>query len=246
MVSSEPYVVPAATLSHFLSNPWANSLISSPDYVPVETRSRTAKPTGEDAFFADTLGAANAIPYCLSLRKRDIVTPGPNPPTEPAPEGTSKSTSSGAATKQVSNPQTTKPKPDMINLFHLERPGVLGHPSIAHGGVVATLLDEIMSTAVELHTPESDPNGQDIRNHIFTVQLDIRFRKQVFVPGLVVVKAWCVAAEGDRKFWMKGEMVQEEGEGGDGGGGGHLEWTKRKRVCADAKGFWLASRAEKL
>lgn len=99
---------------------------------------------------------------------------------------------------------------------------------------------------MELHIPDSNPKKEVIRNSIFTVQLDIRFKKQVSVPGLVVAKAWCVAAEGGRKFWMNGELVQEEGEGEDSGGGGHLEWTKRKRVCADAKGFWLAARAEKL
>jgi acyl-coenzyme A thioesterase PaaI-like protein len=226
--TTEPYVVPAATLSHFQSNQWANSLISSLDYIPAETRSRTAKPTGEDAFFANTLGAADAIPYCLSLVKRDIVTPGPESESQPQPS------------KQ-------KPKPDMITLFQLSRPGVVGHPSIAHGGVIATLLDEIMSLAVSLHIPSSGSGleEREIRDRIFTVNLETRFRKQVFVPGLVVVRAWCVAAEGGRKFWMRGEIVQEEGEG-ESDGGGHLEWAKRKRVCADAKGFWLVARAEKL
>lgn len=242
MAPSEPYVVPEATLSHFKSNPWANSLISSPDYVPVETRSRTAKPSGEDSFFANTLGAADAIPHCLTLRKRDIIPPG-GPPSYSTAESGAGSTSKPASQTPKHKP---KSKPDMITLFHLERPGVLGHPSIAHGGVVATLLDEVMSTAVELQIPDSDPNKEDIRNRIFTVQLDVGFKRKVSVPGLVVVKAWCVATEGGRKFWMNGEMVQEEGEGGDSGGGGHLEWAKRKRVCADAKGFWLAARAEKL
>lgn len=238
MASSQPYVVPEATLSHFRSNPWANSLISSPDYVAVETRSRTAKPTGDDTFFADKLGTADTIPHCLTLRKKDIVPPGPNlPPSTPesaAPGKTPKTTS-----------KTPKPKPDMITLFHLESPGVVGHASVAHGGVVATLLDEIMSTAVELHIPEPGPEMEEIRDRIFTLQLDIRYKRQVLVPGLVVVRAWCSATEGGRKFWMNGELVQEEG-GDDDGGGGHLEWAKRKRVCADAKGFWLAARAEKL
>ncbi|KAK2768744.1 hypothetical protein FQN54_000600 [Arachnomyces sp. PD_36] len=237
MSSPEPYAVPPATLSHFQSNPWANSFISSPDYVPIETRSRTAKPTGEDAFFANTLGAANAIPHCLTLRRRDVATPGPPAPSESVPEKGSKSTARQAA---------PKPKPDMVTLFYLERPGVLGHPSVAHGGVVATLLDEVMSLAVSLHVPNSGLDEAEIRNRIYTVQLDTSFKRKVSVPGLVVVKAWCNASEGGRKFWMRGEIVQEEGEGGDNGGGGHLEWTKRKRVCAEAKGFWLANRAEKL
>ncbi|KAF4216882.1 hypothetical protein CNMCM6457_004753 [Aspergillus fumigatiaffinis] len=117
-------------------------------------------------------------------------------------------------------------------MVDLATPGVSGHPSTAHGGVVATLLDEAMSLAVAMHAPSS---GDHPRGAIYTAQLDVRYKKPLRVPGLVVVRAKVVARVG-RKYWVRAQAVQEES---DEGLGGHLEWAKKKTVVTDAMAFWI-------
>lgn len=113
-----------------------------------------------------------------------------------------------------------------------------------HGGIVATLIDEAMSLAVAAHTsvpaasgaPDDNPRGK-----IFTAQLDVRYRKRVVNPALLVIRAKVVGRVG-RKFWVRAQAVQEDEEGA----GGHLEWAKRKVVKADAMAFWIVTPDEKL
>ncbi|EGE87111.1 hypothetical protein RJZ56_000850 [Blastomyces dermatitidis] len=232
------YEVPAETLNHFQSDPWTSSFLNLSTHTAVETYSRSSDlSTGEDAFFAHTIGSPATIPYCLTLRKKHPDTPPTKPPytTFPPP-----ATGPNA-------PKTTpihSSKVDLFALFALGSPGISGHPSTAHGGVVATLLDEIMSLAVSLHIPGYHENEGVERARLYTAQLDIRYRKPVRVPGMAVVKAWCVAREG-RKVFMRGQLVQEEGEA-KGRGKGQLEWVKRKIVCAEAYGVWVQARAGKL
>lgn len=136
----------------------------------------------------------------------------------------------------------------------LGEPGVCGHPGTVHGGVVATLVDEAMSLAVALQPPSTtittttSPSrgrgGNGVgeehhpRGHIYTSQLDVRFKRPVTAPGMVVVRARVVARAG-RKYWVRAHVVQEEDDAENKSGGGHLEWTKRKIVKADAMAFWL-------
>ncbi|XHG05180.1 hypothetical protein AWENTII_008429 [Aspergillus wentii] len=207
------------SLDHFRSLPWASSLLASPDYYPIHTWSRLPKPsTGEDGFFSGTLASSSTIPHCLTIRRRDLIPPSPEAPAWPAP------------TASPSSPPSPNP-PDAMMLLSLENPGVCGHPSTAHGGVIATLLDETMSLAVALHTA----SGGHPRGQIYTSQLDVRYRKPLQVPGLVMVKARVVARVG-RKFWVRAQVVQEEDAQST---GGHLEWAKRKLVMTDAMAFWL-------
>lgn len=214
----QPFTAPASLLQHFNSIPWAASLLKSPDYYPIQTWSRLTKPsTGEDGFFAGTLATSSTIPYNLTLRRRDVVSPPQDPPTWPSP------------TASLSSPPSSTP-PDIMMLFSLSTPGVSGHPSTAHGGIVATLIDETMSLAVTLH---SDSRGDHPRGAIYTSQLDLRYKRPVTVPGFLIVRAKVVARAG-RKCWVRAQLLQEEDNAG-----GHLEWAKRKRVMADAMGFWL-------
>lgn len=232
---TQPYSPPAPLLSYFSAIPWSRNLLSSKDYYPIQTWSRLPKTsTGEDAFFAGTIATPTTIPHVLTLRRRDIAPPPAptDPPVWPAP------------TASASAPPSTSP-PDVMMLFGLEAPGICGHPSTAHGGIVATLIDETMSLAVAVHL-DSDSRGrrspdESPRGPIFTSQLDLRYKRPVAVPALVVVRAKVVARAG-RKFWVRAQAVQEEQEPP----GGHLEWAKRKQVTTDAMGFWLQASEVKL
>ncbi|KAJ5702838.1 Thioesterase superfamily [Penicillium malachiteum] len=223
-------------IAHFRTHQWANSLISSEDYIPIPTDSRRIKPsTGEDGYFANTLGTASTIPHVLTLMRRDISPPPSEPPTWLP------------ATKQDAA-AATKPTPgvnpaDVIMIFDLGSPGLSGHPSTVHGGVVATLIDEAMSLAVAAHklgatavSTDDNPRGK-----IFTVQLDVRYKQRVTTPALLVVRSKVVGRVG-RKFWVRAQAVQEDEESA----GGHLEWANRKVVKADAMAFWIVTPEESL
>ncbi|EEH44873.1 uncharacterized protein PADG_01162 [Paracoccidioides brasiliensis Pb18] len=241
--STPPGSIPPETLSHFQSDPWTSTFLNLPTHAAIKTYSRTSDPaTGEDAFFARTIGSPTTIPHCLTLRKKTIEQPPTHQPLPFPPPAT------GPMAPAAGRPIPSN-KVDLFALFSLATPGISGHPGTAHGGVIATLLDEVMSLAVSLHIPGYRENEKAERARLYTAQLDVRYRRPVRVPGMAVVKAWCVVREG-RRFFMRGQLVQEEGEGtgkGNGKGGvGQLEWVKRKLVCTEAYGVWVQSREGKL
>lgn len=229
-----------ATIAHFRNHQWANSLLSSEDYTPIPTDSRRAKPSGEDGFFGATIATPSTIPHVLTLQRRTLNTPLSTPPTWLP------------ATKQdaaASGPPTPGANPaDIIMIYDLGGSGIAGHPSTVHGGVVATLIDEAMSLAVAAHASapvqtssglvDSDTNP---RGKTFTVQLDVRYKKPVTTPQVLVVRARVVARVG-RKYWVRAQAVQEDEKGA----GGHLEWAKRKVVKIDAMAFWIVTSEQKL
>lgn len=227
----------ASEIAHFRSHPWAKNLISSSDYEPIITDSRRMKEsTGEDGFFAKTLATSKTIPHLITLQRRNI---SPAPSEVPTWLPATKQDAAAAA-----KPTPGVNPPDIIMIYDLGTPGVSGHPSTAHGGIVATLIDEAMSLAVAAHTsgPASSASSDDNpRGSIFTAQLDVRYRQRVTTPALLVVRTKVVGRLG-RKFWVRAQALQEDEEST----GGHLEWAKRKIVKADAMAFWIMTPNEKL
>ncbi|KAJ5120584.1 Thioesterase superfamily [Penicillium bovifimosum] len=225
---------PAPAISHLRTNSWANNLISSEDYIPIPTDSRRPKSTGEDGFIAETLATPTTIPYCLTLQRRNLA---PVPSEVPAWLPATKEDAESAA----------KPTPgvnpaDVIMLFDLRSPGISGHPSTVHGGIVASLIDEAMSLAVAVHTsaPSAHAAEENPRGKIFTAQLDVRYKRRVATPALLVIKARVVGRQG-KKFWVRAQALQEAEDAG-----GHLEWAKRKVVKAEAMAFWIVTPEAKL
>ncbi|KAK2750148.1 hypothetical protein FQN57_004644 [Myotisia sp. PD_48] len=233
MASSTPFSIPADMLAVFESNPWTKNLLANTEYLPVETGSRRSKPeTGEDAFFATTLGTSTTIPHLLTLKRKPdlLTTPPTTPPRIPTPPA------------KWPSPRPSTP-PTIITLLNLAEPGISGHPGVAHGGVISTLLDEIMSLCVAAHMPSGFSLSADERGRVFTMQLDVRFKNPVVVPGLAVVKIWCVAHEG-RKFWLRGQFLQEAPE--EKGAPIELEMPTKKIICADSLGFFVLVPPQKL
>ncbi|KAB8067651.1 HotDog domain-containing protein [Aspergillus leporis] len=209
----------------FRSHPHANRLLNHPEYYPIRTWSRLPKPsTGEDGYFAGTLATSITIPHCLTLRRRWLSPlPAARPPW-PSP----------TADPVISEPSALPP--DIFMLLNLATPGVSGHPSTAHGGIIATCIDEAMSLAVTLYSPPpeldaSKYNGREEeltpRGKLFTSQLDIRYKRPVTIPGLLIVRAKVVGRVG-RKFWVRAQVVQADEENPD-----------QLVVATDAMAFWL-------
>lgn len=224
-----------SSLHHFrsLQDNWVASLlnttISTNDYTPISTFSRILKPSGEDTYFASTLATSTTIPHVLTLRRRSL----PTPPTEIPAWPT--------ATAKPSSAPSVSP-PDVIVLMDLSAPGICGHPETVHGGVVATLLDEAMSLAVSAHSG-GDSSTDNPRGKIYTAQLDVRYKRPLLVPAVVMVRAKVVARQG-RKFWVRAQIVQEEKV--EDPKQMHLEWPKKKVVTTDAMAFWLQTKESRL
>ncbi|PYI10541.1 thioesterase family protein [Aspergillus sclerotiicarbonarius CBS 121057] len=217
-----------ASLTPFLhsSSPSLQSLLHHPDYLPIRTYSRIPKPSsGEDGYFANTLATSFTIPHVLTLRRRPhLLSALPaTPPVWPAPTGS----------------PTPIHAPDLFLLLDLATPGVSGHPSTAHGGVIATALDEAMSYAVALYAPETGPRLEgegerkredDVpptpRGMLYTAQLDIRYKSPVAVPGYLVVRVKVIARVG-RKFWVRAQALQPE------------DGKTQMRLTTDAMAFWM-------
>lgn len=79
-----------------------------------------------------------------------------------------------------------------------------GAPGVIHGGVQATLLDEVMGHAVHL-------SGADPDLDIATVDFSLRYRRPAPVGVPLTVRGRLVRAEG-RDFFVRGEIVSPSGE----------------------------------
>ncbi|RDW93252.1 PaaI family thioesterase [Aspergillus mulundensis] len=195
-------------------------------YISIPTYSRHPKPaTGEDGFFSQTLSSAITIPTVRTFRLEHLQPNLPSqPPVWPSP---------------TAPPQLIPvPGADLLMRLDLASPGVCGHPATAHGGVLATVIDEAMSLGVTLYAPEAgeqcDPAaaaaggapGARIRSKMFTSQLDVRYKRPVSVPGEIEVRVRVLAKQG-KKLWVKAQVIQDG------------------KITVDAMAFWLLTLAVK-
>ncbi|PYH43431.1 PaaI family thioesterase [Aspergillus saccharolyticus JOP 1030-1] len=201
--------------------PVLTRLLHHPNYFPIRTWSRIFKSdSGEDGYFASTLASPSTIPHVCTLRRQpELLASLPDAaPSWPTPTSVS----------QMEDP-------DLYLILQLATPGVSGHPSTAHGGLLATCIDEAMSYAVALHAPETGAAGALSAHHprcmLYTAQLDIRYRAPVTVPGYALVQAKVLARVG-RKFWVHAQILQPD-EAPEG----------QLSVTTDAIAFWLQTKA---
>ena len=82
---------------------------------------------------------------------------------------------------------------------HLHTEPNQSHSSIAHGGLIATLLDETLGTPIFVQTMGCA-----------TAELSIKYERPVPIPGVVLCRSWVEKTEG-RKMWING--VLEDGNG---------------------------------
>lgn len=256
----EPRQLTPAELEHFSSIPWAKTILQEsleppqqgqdrgPDnvhgnneqgqYVAYNMPARVYKDyTDEDGYFAGTLGTSETIPFLVTLVRRRLGDEvSLSLPTQPPAAGVNDNSNSNS--KSQAPPSRA---PDTITLVSMSTPGLSGHPLTAHGGVLATLFDESMSHAIEahysaLHPSRTSGESRD-RDAIYTAQLNVRYKRPVYTPGLLVIYTWCVARN-SRKYWAMSQAIQEpaQEEGLDG----------QKIVCAEASSLWVIARNEKL
>lgn len=71
-----------------------------------------------------------------------------------------------------------------------------------HGGIVATLMDDVMGTVL---TVNKDLGGLPLTQSTVTANLSVKYLRGVQTPGTVAVVARCGRREG-RKFWLEAEV----------------------------------------
>ena len=166
-------------LAHFTSIPWCSTLLSNPTYKITPTDSRQPKPSTEDSLIAISLSSPSTISHCLSLYKLPEPSPSPN---------------------EV--PFIT----EVITLLTLGD-GMNGGPNMLHGGLIATLLDDMMGN---LFTVNKDQGGIPLTQKTVTANLTVEYLKRIMTPATVAIVARCGRREG-RKFWLEAEVRDGRG-----------------------------------
>ncbi len=103
---------------------------------------------------------------------------------------------------------------EVMTLLSLES-GVNGYPHVCHGGIVATMLDEVMGILLAVNKDlEEDvartTGGSAERMATVTAQLVVKYLKAIATPQNVCVKVWFSEIKG-RKLWMQGTIEDETG-----------------------------------
>jgi len=195
----------------FMNTDWCRELLSDPHITTIIPPCRRPKASTEDSLFAVSLSKDDStISHALSYYRRPF--------------------------------QDSISIPSLSTLFSLGD-GMNGFPAVLHGGIVAAILDESMGILLQQNAelvhmravalgkkdgewPEPIPQ--------YTVELNIKYKRPVKTPGLIMSTAELVKTDG-RKMWLKSTIYQKE-DSGDGD----------MKVCATAEAVFVEPRAGKL
>lgn len=95
---------------------------------------------------------------------------------------------------------------DEVRVFLALAEGLNGYPRVCHGGITATVLDEVMSILVSVCR---ESQGLSLEN--VTADLRIKYVKPVPLPSVILVKAKVRDIQKDRKYFVEAEMLDAEG-----------------------------------
>ncbi|KAG2414852.1 hypothetical protein HFD88_006040 [Aspergillus terreus] len=198
--------VPADALSFFLARPSARPY-NPPTYHPIPWLSRHDKGDNTtDTLFSQALNSPNTIPRVLALLRADLLEP-----STPVPGGTTTSPEEDAGPDET---------PHQV-LFVQLGTGLNGFTDTVHGGVLAALVDEALSTCVEAVRQR---DAGESKAKLFTANLNVSYRAPVYSPAVILVKTWLRRREG-RKWFLEAQVVTEEG-----------------KVCTEVKALWISER----
>lgn len=95
---------------------------------------------------------------------------------------------------------------DEVKTFLTLGSGLNGYPSVCHGGLVMTILDEVISHLVPINQDRGTiPSGAHM-----TAYLNTNFIKPVSTPATILTRARFTKVEG-RKYFMRGTVEDENG-----------------------------------
>ncbi|KAH8686121.1 HotDog domain-containing protein [Tricladium varicosporioides] len=92
-----------------------------------------------------------------------------------------------------------------IRTFFTLSSGMNGGPNALHGGIIATLMDDVIGTLLTINKDEETINSGTV-----TGTLSVKYLRKVMTPQTVVVVAKCKEVR-DRKIFMEAEVRDSEG-----------------------------------
>ena len=88
---------------------------------------------------------------------------------------------------------------------HLTAPHHCGVDTVVHGGIQATLLDEVMGVAAQLGLEDADSNAPCV-----TAEMQLAYRRPVLIADEVVARARLQRVDG-RDLFVEGAIVSSDG-----------------------------------
>jgi acyl-coenzyme A thioesterase PaaI-like protein len=101
---------------------------------------------------------------------------------------------------------SARPMKDEVRTLFSLKGGLDGYPHICHGGLVATVLDEVCSMLVSECRWSQNQSPENV-----TASLTITYVKPVVTPGVVLVNAKVTDIQKSKKYFAKAELVDLEG-----------------------------------
>lgn len=105
---------------------------------------------------------------------------------------------------------------EVITLLSLGA-GVNGYPHVCHGGMIATILDEVMGILLSVNKDREEDSARTIlgrspsarqRMATVTAELLVKYLMPVATPQTVCVRVWFSKCEG-RKLWVQGTIEDD-------------------------------------
>lgn len=112
-------------------------------------------------------------------------------------------------------PETLYTRVEEVKTLLAVGSGVNGYPHVCHGGVVATMLDEVMSVLLVVMGDREEAmakatGGSFERAPTFTAELAVKYLKPIATPQILCVTARISKIQG-RKLWIKGTIEDRSG-----------------------------------
>ncbi|KAI9839851.1 MAG: hypothetical protein M1819_000041 [Sarea resinae] len=144
---AKAYTHPALHLAPFAPYAWTHAVINDDSLTPLATSSREPKPRdqgGEDSLIAETLAGERGIRGCLTfVREEKKEEGGEREPKETKGEETAQARDSDIESESESE----SAYPEALTLLALGD-GLNGHARTLHGGMIATIMDEVLAVAL--------------------------------------------------------------------------------------------------
>lgn len=102
-------------------------------------------------------------------------------------------------------PTKSHPIQDEVRTLMSLDQGLNGYPRVIHGGITATILDEVQSVLVAVCRESEGLPSDNV-----TADLRITYVKPILLPKVVLIKARVTERKG-RKYFAKAEIVDEKG-----------------------------------
>ncbi|KAI1618062.1 HotDog domain-containing protein [Exophiala viscosa] len=101
-------------------------------------------------------------------------------------------------------PTQTRPLKDEVHTLMSLDQGLNGYPRVIHGGITATILDEVQSILVSVCLESAGLSPDNV-----TADLRITYLKPIVLPCVVLIKAKIKDIKG-RKYFADAEIVNEK------------------------------------